>query len=354
MAPYFLLIFIVGLFASISRIKNSRFFNFPNTSVLIILSLFAGLRSSEVGTDTGAYVSSFSKIKNVDIFDLSTSRESGYLLFEKAIQRLHVDYWVMLFFIALVIVYLNLKVISALSYNVGLSTFLFIALGSYLFLFNGARQGLASGFYGLAVLNVRKENLQRYLLWIVIAFTFHRTVLIMVPFYFLIRQHYSLKNLFLTVFSTLLIMGFLNELLRFFPEAITEKYLAYENRGARGGELLTLFYVALPIVFVYVRRLIRAELIADYDIYLNMTILNGMIYLYVYLFGLDVNILRVTLYLSLSYLLLWPIIFKSVAFFRSLAGVLVFYIIHLMFFYVYLDRMSNLVPYQLNNTIINF
>ncbi len=86
-----------------------------------------------------------------------------------------------------------------------------------------------------------------------------------------------------------------------------------------------------------------------YDIYLNMVTIFTLIFILVSIAGLDVNLLRMSLYFSLGSILIWPIIFKTMR--KKLKPlVMLFFIIgHLMFFYIYIGKMSNLYPFSFNS-----
>ena len=89
----------------------------------------------------------------------------------------------------------------------------------------------------------------------------------------------------------------------------------------------------------------------EFDIYLNMCVFSSLIYLVVAITGTDVNFLRLTLYFSMGYILIWPIIFGSVPIFKKNIIKLSFVIIHLVFYFFYIYKFSNLNPYIFNNLI---
>lgn len=358
MLIYFILLVLapIGmLLAQLTSVRDKLFSKFFMYSVSIMLILVAGLRSSDVGTDTNNYVYSFGseRVEDSDILDNPSTSEIGYLFIEKTARNLSNEYWVLLMLIAIVVVGFNMRTIYVLSENYAISIFVFIALGSYVFFFNGARQGLAAGIFGISMIYLMKGNFKKYLLWIMIAFLFHRTVLIAIPLYFLFRTTYSLKNLIITTSLLVLFITSINFILRFFPDTFGNKYLAYEDRGASGAVLLTVFFVMITVIFIHFRQFIAENDLKYYDIYLNATIFTALIYVLVQVTGQDVNMVRLTLYSSFGIILIWPIIFRNVSYFRSPLPRLGFFIGHFVFFYIYLNKMSNLVPYSFSSEWLN-
>ena len=117
--------------------------------------------------------------------------------------------------------------------------------------------------------------------------------------------------------------------------------------------ILTLFFFIMSLLFIFLRSKIVKSKLYEYDIYLNMCIFSSIIYLVVALTGSDVNFLRLTLYFSMGYILIWPIIFRSVPIFKKTIIRFAFVTIHLMFYFFYIFKMSNLNPYIVNDLLFN-
>lgn len=355
MLPYFIFLFIVIIVSSLlQRFRHTPYLSSLFKFILfLVLVLFASLRNASVGTDTNNYVGSFLSDRNrgYNIFEIQSSIETGYLFLERFAQLLTDQYWVLLLLVAMITVYFYLKTILKLSKNYGISFLVFITLGSYLFFFNGARQGIAAAIFSFSIIEIKKRNLKKYLLWIALAFLFHKTVIITTPLYYILRLKYSTKNLIIIIASSLLLINFSFDLLLIFPESFIDRFNVYENRGSRGGLLLTIFYVSITFIFIFLHKFISLRSRKDYDVYLNMTIFSSIIYSGVYLAGLDINLVRLSLYFSLGFVLIWPIIFKDIQH-KLLPLLFVFFIFgHLIFYYVYLDKMADLIPYKLNKVL---
>lgn len=349
MIIYFIILFLVLIVFSILSKKGEN----NNLSFYLsgfILVIFPAFRSSNVGTDTNNYVGSFENLKylQLPIDKTNSSLEMGYLMLERTAYFISHEYWVLLLLIALLSVGLSLFVIRKMSLNARISIFIYITLGFYLFLFNGARQSIAASFFGISFYFLVKRNLKYYLFWILVGAFFHKTILIMIPFYFILKNEFSIKKLFYYSILSFVALTFLSRFLLLFDEATIDRYSVYEDRNAQGGLLLSLFFIVMTFVLIRFRKYIKTENLAYFNIYLNTCLFSSIIYMVVSLTGSDVNFLRMSLYFSFGYILIWPIILNDVPMFNRLFPRVAFIGIHLVFFGIYLSKMSNLVPYEFN------
>ena len=355
MVLYFVILFLVLFFLSIEEkiFRNKRSFNLLIIIVAFILIFFEGLRSYTVGTDTNEYVHGFmnSRHFNQSSFKLKTTLELGYILMQGLANKISSNYWSILTVVAFFSVLSYFKSIRSLSFNFKVSIFVYLTLGAYIFVFNGARQGIAASICSLAIVEVFNKNKIRFFLWILLASQFHKTAFILLPFYYVFRSEFSLKKVIILLILASVSLKLLAPILTFFSEDTQTKYSEYISRGASGGYLFTLFYVILTLLFIRFRKQISKENIRYYDICLYICIMSSLIYLEVVITGIDINLMRLALYFSMGYILIWPVIFKEVKFFKSSLAKFLFYAVHIVFFYVYLATQSRLIPYNFNNII---
>lgn len=340
----------IGKSFSRNRQKLSLGWYFASGGILVLL---AGLRFRYVGTDTNNYIYAFEKLQysGANFLTNTTSHEAGYILLQNITMLFSREYWALLTAIALVGVSFYFYTIKRLSPNIIVSVFLYITLASYLFAFNGARQGLAASVFGVALIYLIEKKLVKFVIWVLIASLFHRTVLVMLPFYFLLRFRFSVKNTLIFSTVSFLSVSYLSFFLTFLEGDIANRYAAYEGRGALGGENLALYFISLSFLFVLWRKEIPASIMERYDLYLNICIFSSIIYLVVITTGIDVNFIRFTLYFSMGYILIWPIILSNVKLFKIGASRFLFFFVHLLFYYIYLGKMSSLTPYQFNPSL---
>lgn len=315
---------------------------------VLLLVTFAGVRDYSVGTDTGNYQDMFVYKKNakISLLTLFSGLEPGFAIFQAMMQRFTENFVVYLFSIAGFVVGIYLYVIRKLSSSYAISIFVFISLGTYLFFFNGARQSMAAAIVALAFFPFLKGQFVRYVMLICLAITFHKTAIIMIPMYFVFRMKFSFRQLALLTVFTLVLTSGLSLVMAVAPGLVSDKLADYHNRTAGGGKILMVVYTAMSVFFYGVRKYISAENKQKYDLYLNLSIFNTLIYLMVNMLGQDVNMIRFTLYAAPGYFLIWPMILKEVKVFRSIVPWSFFVFSHMLFFYIYISKMIG--PYKTN------
>jgi hypothetical protein len=352
---YFVTLIIVSIFLFFAgKYRKGGFIYNLNIFVgSLILVLFAGFRASSVGTDTNNYTGIFKSVNRSNFTAMDTSLEYLFIILNKIAYFFSENYISLLISIAIITIYFNIKVISKLSVNLGLSIFIYITLGGYVFFFNGARQAIAVAIFGMAILQIYNKNLRRYIFWVFIAALFHTTAMVMLPLYFLNFNKFSLKKSIVIGFMfTALIMS-LSILLRLASDDVIARYSVYEDREASGAYILTFFYFINTIFLIYLKKRISILYINEYNFFLNLCVVYTLIYVAVQVTGVDINLIRLASYFQLGFILIYPIVFKDVSMFKELAPRLLFLGVHILFYFIYLGRMSSLVPYTFN-PILNF
>lgn len=352
MLPYFIVLFIVIILAFMSeKVRNNKkIYNLFIILIFLVLVLFAGLRSKVVGTDTGMYVGRFLRL-NQDVATLinnSSRIEIGYRFLELFAKMISDNYISLLLFIAFVTLYFQIRGIYRLSVNPLISIFVLITFGIYTYVFNGTRQAIAAAIYLYALYYLVKGNFKKYLLWILLAFLFHKSVVLMIPLYFLFRKKFSIKLVALIAVAVILIVMFFQKIVSY-GSIINENYGAYQDIEERGGKYLTLAYVLLSSLFIVIRNRIKLNFIENYDIYLNMFLIGTVVFVVVLITNSYVEMTRIAFYFIISSIFIWPIIFKSLKQNEILLILVFFIFVHLTYFYIFLSRMSNLEPYIFNS-----
>lgn len=355
MIIYFIVLLLVMSLLSMRKSSGNTRQSFTITEFIaaVILVLFAGLRASSVGTDTNNYVGIFENLRYGNSFDSNGSTiETGYNVIQNIAFLISSEYYALLLLIATIGVFFSFKSFQLLSLDFKVSVFLFVTLASYLFIFNGARQGLAACIYGIAYYYLVNKKLWFYIVWVYVAFMFHKTSLIMLPFYYILHWNLSIKKMLLFVLISVIALLYLSSFLNFFEDNVQSRYAVYETRGAQGGVSLGIFFVALSFYLVSLKKKISIKNQFRYNIYLNTCVFSSLIYFIVIATGRDVNFIRLSLYFMIGYFLIWPIIFKDIKLFQNSFGKVLFYSVHLLFFAIYLSKMSNLTPYLFNANLL--
>lgn len=356
MLIYLIIILVVTSLTYVSGIKGMRLSEKVAVGglSLCILVLFAGLRDSEVGTDTRAYASGYEKNPPC-LMDLVGDgvREPGFLALGVLAQLVSSSYWAMLTVIAAAVVACFASSIYQNSLNPAVSVFVFISMGYYTFFFNGARQGIACAIFSLSFKALRDGDFGRYALWVLLASLVHNSAIILLPFFFVFRRQFSwIYTAFIIILGGMAVVYF--EKVLNIGVMISDKYTIYQEMEATGGVLLALFNVGLTIVFLTFRRFVRPRYRENYDILTYMFLCGTIIFLVVVLSDGYVELTRLSLYFHISAILIWPIIFASIRgrivryglMFPVAAG-------HLLYYYVLLLNIGGLTPYSINTNFLS-
>jgi transmembrane protein EpsG len=354
MIPYFVLLLFIVLFSStISKKANNIKMSLPIILIIFTLVFFAAIRKVGIGTDSGNYIYLYEDLiyRFKDGFKTVGSLEIGFLFLNYLLLKITDQYWILFASISSISVYLYVLVFRIKSLDLRVSIFIFITSAIYLFSFNGARQGIAAAFVALAILFAMDKKLKLFLLFAFLSTLFHKTAIIVLPFYYLINIRFSLLNVFLLFCISFLPIIFFAEIMSLADENTIERYSEYIDRGATGGEILTLFFIINNIVLIYFRKEISKVNLSDYDKLLFLANVHTIIYIVIVLTGKDVNLARFSIYFSVAFPLIWPILFKDSKIFKTSFSKSIVYIAYLLFYYVYIDKMSNLTPYEINPSL---
>ena len=199
MVPYLVLLGTICIEGFL--VLNSKNIKDRNKVFLILVTLelivFTGLRSTELGSDTVAYVrlvDMFEGISFSEVWDISENPynfEIGYLIFSKICSFLGLTGTKFLFVIAIVtyvpfciLIYKESKspLISVLSYFT--FSLFYYSLGIF-------RQMMALSICLLAIPALKSRNIVKYFIFIFFATMFHTTALCWIPLYWLASKDVS-------------------------------------------------------------------------------------------------------------------------------------------------------------------
>ncbi len=354
MIPYFIVLLISMLLAITSeKLKSVKFLsNFFISINALLLVLFAGLRNLTVGADTSGYVTGFLGDEPVfsRIMEGRSSFEIGYQFLELLAAQFSNNYYSLLIIIATFITFFQFKGVYKLSLNPSISIFILITFGFYTFAFNGARQGIALAIFIYAIQFIVNKNFIKYALTLSVGFLFHKTIIILLPFYYLFRVKFSFKLFSLIVISTFFIIIFFDRILNV-GLFISEKYSVYTEMKAAGGQLLTFAYLFFGIFFILIKPFLKKTYFKVYDIYLNMYLIGPIIFIIIQFTGAYIEITRLAIYFLSATIFIWPIIFKSIRSDLKPFIFLFFLFSNLIFFFVYISKIGHLTPYIFNTQL---
>lgn len=279
-------------------------------SSMLPLLLLIGLRSSSVGTDTITYQNAFERIADGNIAESDSDWLSvGYIFICKVISFF---FGKNILFFNLIITFLSLLfmylAICKNSKNEPLSLSILICTCLIFQMMNQSRQLLAIAIILYATTFIIKKDFWKYLFFVLIAFSIHKSALIMLPFYWLSKI--NIKKSTYVAYSLLAITLFcIAPLIKdFLVENTYYGYIYEKNQFFESHTSSLIIFVARLAVLVFCIFLSRKTTkdykgSSEYKTLMNLTIWSTLIQILTirfYVFG------RVATYFYISICLLIP------------------------------------------------
>ena len=339
MIPYLLILFLViGWIAFIKVFIKRKSVWIPT----FMLSLFAGVRSYDVGTDTINYTYQYNENVGFAPYVFDDNVEKGYQIFDATILSFTHNYFWLLFLSAFFIVYSYLRLIKTYSIDYLSSVIIFITLGLYTFIFNGLRQAFALAIMTYSIKYLLEKRLLPYLIICLLASTFHISALIMIPFYFLINL--KLKTLYkvLSIFIGSLILS--SQAISYMAQN-NERYESYTEGGKFGGLYTLGFYLILAVFIFFTNRASKI----DNETFQKLSELYYMgvaLLIPVALLGTNPSgPQRIISYFSWSLIIILPFVIKK---FHSMFISFLFILLCMIYYYLTVSAFGDLTPYKFN------
>lgn len=273
-------------------------------AIFTILFALSACRQN-VGNDYTRYVEFMHLIKCNEY----VPTEVGFNLLSKTIYIIsgYENYLLVFAVCAFVTIFLFMLAIYEQSDEFPMTFFLFMALGYYFQTFSTVRYylALAIAFYSMKF--VVRRQWGRFIILVLIGFCFHRSLLVILPLYFLASVSWKKWQLFLIgLFCTTFLYlqdFYLNILLFVYPEYKDTEYL---EGGTSYINILRCAAVLVLSLILY-KKSIRGSRRMQFYFYLNL----GALVLYVFCSFLPI-ISRIGYYLTISHILFLPALLGEV------------------------------------------
>ena len=265
--------------------KDYRFYSMLAAAMI----LFCGLRTSY--NDTWLYIHMYDTIpENINLFEgidwLKLGDNPGFHLTNRVLKMLGFSTQSYLLFYAAITVGIFVWFIHKYSRNFPISIFLFVAFAGYIFSLAAIKQCVAMALAMLATDRALRKKYISFVLWVLIASTYHAYALMYLVVPFLIFRPWSFKTvIMLLVFAAagVFLQSLLGSVLDV-TDMLGENYDASSFSG-EGINPFRLLVTAVPILVSYITRTeIAKENDRAQNLILNLTMLNGEI-MFVALFG---------------------------------------------------------------------
>ena len=278
MMLYCLFLLFIFLFSILTEDKILR----GNISLIFTFICFVFLitlitNRGDIGFDTEIYkayfYSSTDNFKGL-IYNYTHSRhEPGYLTIQfinRKIINHHVFHFFVIGLLSMIFIFLSVRKYT---------TYIYIALGLYFLRFfflrdlNQIRAGLALAIVLYNIENINDKNVRKFYFYTILAALFHKTALLLIPFYYLntfLTNRGSVKLitiLFLSFcFSFINVKNFLNEIIvKYIPSAssYTQGYL---SESGNVFSIIVLYQVVLFMIFVLSEKYLKNKQIHYFTI----------------------------------------------------------------------------------------
>ena len=243
-----------------SRKKDLIFLMVCSLAMLIISSV----RALTVGIDTTSYVNYFQSLEGQPLsFVFSAEnhflKEPGYALFNFLLSRISVHPMVLLAGISLLILILRAIFIWRYSSSVWISVFIFVSYGFFCYSICTYRQEIAISIALFALPQLQKKRLIPYLLILLLAATFHISVLFLIPAY--LFAYLPINSIMLSLYGVVTVVGILFSewFLTWFTQYVYKSY-TLDNAYTQSRSVNTAFIPVLTMIGV----LILAKKIQEY------------------------------------------------------------------------------------------
>lgn len=220
----------------------SRFLIF---AVFIVLIVAEGFRHGY--QDTVNYKGIYNSLSDNLQIALLSELESGYVIFQWLLRKINPHPQFIIIVSAILITMADIRFIKKYAYNFVFSLYLYF-LFSFTGNINGIRQILAASILTFAFpLAVRKKYL-RYILVVLLASTFHKSALIVIPLLFIFSgKRWNLGLICFEIFClfSMFFSGPLNMLVNLFA---TDSYANYLEHYTASANIMNVFISAVPLV----------------------------------------------------------------------------------------------------------
>ena len=291
--------------------RVNLFMAFVTFSVIIF---FAGLRSGVA--DTWTYIDMFKEYPLwPDAYKFITdpsAREPGFRIFTVLIKTyISQDYQPWLFIIASISGICIMYPLYKYSCNYGMSVFLFMVSCQFTWLLNGMRQFLVAAILFACTPLILNKKPVPYIIIVLILSTFHKSVLIMIPAYFIVDSEPWSKSSMLFIACIILAMMFTSQFTGLLDTVVENSDYATSIGEFKGNDdgtsPIRILVESIPIIIAFIYRdRIKEKLTPIIKISINMSLISSGLYIISKIAKSGVLLGRLPIYFSLYNLLLLP------------------------------------------------
>lgn len=254
---------------SVTNIKPNLLFAFLVICTLVIVS---GLRNN-IG-DTGFYMLSY-KNTTFSWESIDYSGDFGFNILQLLLQKIAPDPQILIITTAIIT---NLLIVIGLykySRLFELSVYVYITSGMFTTSMNGMRQYLAAAIVFTASKYLLNGSFFKYVTVILLASTIHKTALVLLPIYFIVRREAWTKVTYiLLTLAIFIVLGFSQFSEALFTAVGDTQYGHYSNFSEGGSSILRVFVTATPVIIAFLGKEKLRKIWPQSDIIVNMSVIS--------------------------------------------------------------------------------
>lgn len=297
--------------------RTNLFMAILTFSFLIVL---AGLRSGMA--DTHTYIQSFQGLPN-DILEMyetvsTYTKSKGFYFFAGLIKCfISEDYHVWLFILATINGLCVAVTLKEYSTDFATSALLFILTCSFTWMFNGLKQFFAVTVIFAATGLLIKKKFIPYMLLILFMSTFHNTVLIFIPVYFIVQGEAWNKRTIIFIVFTIMAIIFADQFTDLFNDVMENTTYSESikelSKTDNGANIFRILVSSVPTIMAFIyRKRIKEISTPIIDLCINMSIMGTGIYIISKILSSGIMIGRLPIYFTMYNLILLPWLIKNI------------------------------------------
>ncbi|MBQ3431232.1 MAG: EpsG family protein [Clostridia bacterium] len=338
-----------SLIATTKGEKRPKIVYFVTFMIIGYIVFWAAIRNGIV--DTAEYIYGYeqmsTKINFSKIFD-KDNKAPLFELYQIILKRIGFSWQGFLAITAIISGFCIWFGISRYSDDVPFSCYLFITSMHFYWLFNGIRQFMVAAVLFLCLRMITEKKFWKFMIIVLILYFFHKTVMIMIPIYFIVNMKNWSYGIYACVLATMAVVILFPSQFTALLDDSFEEFNVAEQFAQDDGVNVFRFLVAMvtpTLAFVYKEEMKKTE-----NKYVNVLVNFSLVSAGLYAVGVvtsGIYIGRLPLYTDLFGLITLPYILKRVLP-KQTKGVIWVASLLLYFLYFYLQSKDGGIYYTTN------
>ena len=359
----YLVFFISNSIFSFCKKNKYIFFFFGFLFMLFILAL----RSKNLGVDLENYESyynfyskeSFKSIANNFLFPYFVDKvfnvEYGYVFWGWLVSRYNISFQGYLIINSLIYSIVISWFVVRYSKNPFLSLVLLLGFGIFEYNFCILRQSLSVCFLLLSIPKIKKNKFKSFLLFVFLAFMFHRSSILFFPIYFLYKKRIDFTSVALSLVTVLFLIPFSSSIYSFSYNVILSKI----GKGLYTSNSFSFNVILLLFLFIHITMLIllkdknNVSIFRKYSVFIYMCFIGELLEVFA-LINNSFGRIAIMTYLNGAIILIPNIIYdvKDLLIFKnrntkiSFMKIVIIVLMFILFFHSMSNSSMEIVPYD--------